>query len=1108
MPAAARLATATALVLALAFALDAQQPDPAKKPPDAPKAAPPPKTPTGVKLPDGTYLWTGDTLPDAVTLSPQELQKLFDQVEQMKKQLATRKTVAPSGCAVRGKVEKRGDTVVVALKLTYSFRTSSPRSAVALGGRRGFLVGASLDGGKLPVLDTGEDGFVALVDSPGDHALALDLEAPVVGRGAKTEVGFDLGLPRAAITTLALELPSEIKTVSLAARTPDPTKTPETRRIPSLDVKRLASAYPLGPVDQVELSWEPPATAAQAAESVRAADFDISAVLTDATIETTARVKPKGATREWRLVTPPNAEVSVERAAGVPAELGPSQPPVVTKPADANRPVWKVELPGSPADWVVVAVVRQPRAKATDAKHRGPFAVGPFAVADVFRQSGTVRAVTAANVRFVAKHGPELRQGEVPGPPEDDRSSIQFKLNTGPTSGTPSFAPLLTLEAHPLQSAVRIKPTYRLRLTDAGWRVRAELRVVPIRQNLDVVTIEVPAEWGTPEASPGEMVNGVDQVKDSPRRALAVKLAAAQKLPFDLVLEATVPVPAGAREFAVPLLRFPGAEEREASLTAVVADGLEVRGSAREWAGEQPLGWGQPLTAVPGADGKTPRAVASVAGKFEGGLSRADLAWQPFRPDLSADVRADVTVHDRQIVVTQQFRLKAADAFAPRVRFKAPAGATGLKATPPLDQVAAGEWSLAAPADAKDATVSVTFALPLPPGEVRKATVGLVQIPAATRTETRVRVWSNATVGRAISADLGAWREVPNEPAVDRDALPALTLLGTGPDLPLVLELRDGVDPAAVAVWVERAAIQVSPTDDGGAALRARFLLKRWLAGAVEVRVPVISPATNPEFQIDGKRVEFATTTEERVYRVPLPEARPGRTAVLEVRYTVPANRPGGASQYLPPVLAATAFAGSVRWLVALPPGAVPLTSDAARVELKWRWRAWLFQPAASSTAEDLDRWFRTGTEPAVGEGVESLLVVQPVPEPLRVRRADRIGFVVGCSLAAFAAGWLASRARGNLAGLLVAALGAAVAAGAVLEPLAASQAAAAVQPGVAALALTLAVQAGFRWYHRSAVTYLPGFTRRPVELEPSSVKPARGGESTGSLVPLGEKPA
>ena len=1099
MPTAARLILAPALVLGLAFALDARQPDPPKKPADPPKAAtaPPPKTPTGVKLPDGTYLWTGDTLPDAVTLSPQELQKLFDQVEQLKKQLAARKAAAPSGCAIRGKVEKRGDTVVVALKLTYTFSTPAPRSAVALGGRRAFLVAATLDGGKVPVLDAGDDGFSVQVEAAGPHTLVLDLEAPVVGRGAKTEVGFDLGLPRAAITTLTLELPPEVKTVGLATRTPDPTKPAETRRAPALDVKRL-TAYPLGPVDQLEVSWEPPAVASQPAENVRSAEFDIGTVLGETTVETTARLKLKGAAREWRLVTPPNTEVTVERAAGSPVELGPVLQPTATKTGDPNRPVWKLDLPGGAADWVVVAVAKQPRPKG----NRGPFPVGPFAVSDVFRQSGTVRATTAANQRLVAKHGPELRQAEAA--PDDDRTTVLFKLNTGPTGGTPSFAPLLTLEAHPLQSALRVKPTYRLRLTEAGWRVRAEARVTPIRQTVEAVTVEVPAEWGTLEASPAEVVNGVEQVKDGPRRTMTVKLTAGQKLPFDFVLDATVPVPAGVREFAVPLLRFPGAEEREASVTAVVADGQEVRGAAREWAGEQPTGWGQVLTAVPGADGKTPKAVTGVTAKFEGGLARADLAWQPYRPDLTAEVRADVTAHDRQIVVVQQFKLKAADALAPRVRLKAPAGATGLKSQPPLDPAGSGEWWLTTPADSKEATATITFALPLPPGEVRKTTVGLVQIPSATRTEARVRVWSNAMVGRTITADLGAWRELPNEPTVEREVLPALTLTGSGADL--VLELRDGADAAAVAVWVERAAIQASATEDGGAAFRARFLLKRWLAGAVEVRLPVTSPATNPEFQIDGKRVEFATTSGERTYRVPLPEARPGRTAVLDVRYAVPANRPGGESLYSPPALAGTAFAGTVRWLVALPPGAVPLTTDGARVEQSWRWRGGTFRPSASSTPDELDRWFRTGTEPAVGDDGDALVAQQAVPEPLRVRRAGRVGFVVGCSLAFFVVGWVLSRVRA--AGWVTAVLCAALAAGAALEPLAASQVAAAVQPGAAALVLVLATVAAFRWYHRAAVTYLPGFTRRPVELEPSSVKPPRGGESTGSLVPLGEKPA
>ena len=185
-----RLVFAPAAFFASAFFLTA-----AAQPPDPKKAADPPTKADGksakdkdlpvVRLPDGTYLWlgnTGDGTDERVTLTPAELQKLLDQVEQLKKQLAARKATAPSGCAVRGKVQKRGEQLVAALTLDCTFRTTAPQTAVALGGRRGFLIAAALDGNRLPVLETTEDGFAVLVEAAGDHKLTLDLEAPVTSR--------------------------------------------------------------------------------------------------------------------------------------------------------------------------------------------------------------------------------------------------------------------------------------------------------------------------------------------------------------------------------------------------------------------------------------------------------------------------------------------------------------------------------------------------------------------------------------------------------------------------------------------------------------------------------------------------------------------------------------------------------------------------------------------------------------------------------------------------------------------------------------------------------------------------------------------------------------
>ena len=138
------------------------------------------------------------------------------------------------------------------------------------------------------------------------------------------------------------------------------------------------------------------------------------------------------------------------------------------------------------------------------------------------------------------------------------------------------------------------------------------------------------------------------------------------------------------------------------------------------------------------------KAATAISGKFEHGIARADLSWQPHRPDLTAEVRADVTVHDRQMVVVQQFKLKAADGFARPVRFRTPTGATGLKSQPPLDPVGPGEWSLTPPADA----MSCGCAVASPAGEASGAT-RIVHADAGIGGVARVQATGHAKAAKA-----------------------------------------------------------------------------------------------------------------------------------------------------------------------------------------------------------------------------------------------------------------------------------------------------------------------------------------------------------------------
>lgn len=1104
-------ALALSALLAGTISLSAQQPvDPLKKsePPKNDKAKDAKDTkdakPLVVKLPDGTFLWLGGNSDgERVTLTPQEFQKLLDRVETLKKDLAARKPTPPSGCAIRARVEKRGEQLVATLKLTYTFRTTQANTAIALGGRRAFLVAASLDNAKLPVLDTGDEGFAVMVEAAGDHSLVLDVEAPVTARGAKAEIGFDFGLPRSPITTLTLDPPAgDVKRVNLATRTLDPT-TPtkvDTRRLTNVDIKQFApnaghAGLPLGPVDSVEVTWDPPASVAQSTDQVQSADFDITTMFTEGFIESTAKVKFHGPAREWKLVAPSTAEVSVERVTGTTGDTGSLQP-VVTKPTDSAKLVWKVEIPAgsAAADWVVTAVVRQPRPKAGTKSVSLP--VGPFAVLDVLRQTGTLKVTAGPHTRFVFKHGPDLRRAEPPGQPDEDNSVAFFRLTTGPTGATAVIVPLLNVEAWPVEGTVRVKPTYRLKLNEAGWHVRAEITVKPIRTEIDTVTIDVPAEWrGLESESDSDFVENVMQGKiEGASRTVTVKLTRFFKTPFEIVLVGNVPIAPGNRDAVVPFPRFPKAVEREATVYATVPDGQEVRGTARGWDGDQPAAWSMPLTGVAGADGKMPKAIASVTGKGELGLARVSLNWQPYRPDISADVRTDVTVADRQIVVSQTIKLRSPDGFPKPVRFHGPPEALGLKASPALDSPSAGVWSYQPLVEAKTTELRVNYALPLVAQEDGSAVfpVGLFWPVDVARTEANVRVWVSSVSGRTVSASSSGWRELPPEPVPDRDSLPAITLAASA-EHPLVLEVRRSTPESAAAVQISRTLIEAGMLEDGSVNYRARFRLQLYLTPAVEVALPdAVGP--NPVARVDGvlaPMVPIDAGEGSRRFRVMLPDGAV-RANVLELNYTLPGTRHAfGETAYQPPLLTSASYIGGTRWLVTEPTDAAPLLfSNRGHAEMRWRQRGVTYTPSAASRAA-MDKWFVQGIEPTAadttnGSEGEPVVVRQNAPEQVRVVRVPWLALVVGCSLVVFLVLIVLTWLPTMISALVVVLTGAAFVVGVVLYPEPASQVVAAGQPGFVLGLLAIVMLAVIRWQVRRRVEHLPGFTRTLPE--PSGV--------------------
>jgi hypothetical protein len=1042
-----------------------------------------------VKLPDGTVVFytanPTDAAPkiDGVVLSAKEYQQLVEQAEQLKKLRETTKPVSPSACHVRGKVDAKGGKPVAKLVVEYSFRTTAPRTVVLLGGQRAAPVAATGTDGKIPLLESTADGLAVVVEQPGEQKVTLELEAAVLPRGGKNELGFEVGLPRAAITSLAFEPPGPaVKKLIVGTRTPEAAapRPPELKRTTDDAARFAGKGVPLGPIDLLEVAWETPTPATPAAtDTALSADADVTVRVDDAQIETTTKLRLKGPAREWLVQLPADAAVTAARANVSNIEAIFASSPAVTRVTDPKLPAWKIQTPDA-GEWVVTAVVRQPRPDAKDAKHPGPYPVGIAFAVGVPKQTGTVRIFAPPTIRLSNyKHSAEVRRQDAAA--GADAPVAAFRYATAAAK-----PPTLEFEARPARGFTAVQPHHRLDLTRDGWRLRTEVRVTPVRTVVEQLTFDLPSGWRDqvvvrPDDRVDEVAVGAEA---NGKRPLTIRLAAGQSEPFALTVETLFPLDDTASDAALPLPKFTGSEERESQLTVTVPDGFTVRGTAAEAAANA-----TPVDLLPATPPKPGAAVPQLAGTFETPLARLDVAWQPYRAELAATARADVTVGERQLTIVETIQFKAADAIGRPIRLKGPVNPLAFQATPAVEPAGGGLWTLTPAADAKEVTLTVSYAVPLPPRVADKpvsADVPLVW-PDATKVTATVRVWG-AAAGRRPANVQGTWEERPPEPTPDRDALPWLTLAAAGGPkaVPLAFDLVESADAGAAVV--ERAVVQTWASADGAVQGRARFLLKRWPAGGIDVELTAAGPPTvfvNKD-RADGLTPLPGGDESARAYRVPLPEARPSRpTLVVELQYALP-PQPAGELLLVPPRVRGAVLQAPAWWQVAVPSRDVPLVFTTALLpDVRWGWRGGLPAPVAGLSPAELDRWFAGGVSPDgeawVGAADDAVTGRQATPATVRVVRVPRLPFVVTCSLLTLIVGLAVSRLRPALVGPTVALWGVLAIAAAVLIPQPAAQMLSAGLPGLLALAVALAVGAAARWLARRRVRYLPTFRREVI---------------------------
>ncbi len=988
-----------------------------------------------VRLPDGSWLWLGPVGDDDRLLIPwKEYNKLLSELEQLRKQVQNRKPIPPSQCMIHVRIERRGNQQVAVVRLQYAFRTTGSQTAVLLGGRRGLLTAASLDGVRLPALESNDDGYVAVVPTAGEHTLVLTMELPVGPRGTKAEPGVEIALPRSPITTLQFDPADQnITQLNLVSRMSDPSqpsRPAELRRMTAVPVQQLlpqggsSHGYPLGPIESLEITWPLPPLA-PAGDAVQTAEAAVTVEFTDSHVETTGRILLRGPARKWRLLTPPQGVVTAERASG---EFASGTAPIIQRLGGGAKNEWQVEFPPGTAvtDWVITVSLRQPRPRPEDPAYRGPYTIGPLKVMDVVQYSGTLRLVAPPHHRFAVRPRPELRRVESPAA-EDDRSLAVFRWHSG---GTLGVAPLLTVEIHPLRGHLLVQPQYQLHYTPLGWRVRADVKIHPVRREIDAVLLEIPAAWRNVEAAPPEIVDGLqtDVAAVGFWRQLAQRLAPPQYIPMvirltntyrqplELTLNATVPIAATAAAM-VPLPYFPNASVTECNVEVIGPESGDIQGEWREWEGTTIARWSQPLSRLAASSSSFPRGRVQLSGKTDRAAAAVYLNVQQARQDIRLANRVDVTVQDRQIVVQQTLRVRGAEALPQQLHLDGPTAAAGLSSRPPLEASVPGQWRWPIPAEQREAVVQLSYSLPGGPSPaVNRWTVPFFQLREAAESETIVRVWSATTVPHRIRVVLDdGWRELPPELVPEQEAVPLGTLLSTQSTRAVQLEMTP-VEEKAALVWVDRGVLQAWAGADGVVRYRVRLLVRRWAVPAAEVllRRPVPQPMA---WYLNGRAVQaelLAVEGETHRYRVPLPDSSSGG-ALLEIRYAQ-ASPKGSEVVCDPPELNHAVWNGPLRGHILLPPFRLPLWLSGA--EPLWEWMRPIGRNISDpAVAVSLEQWLQDRrSAPLSPQGdaevaAEAVAFQQLAPGTIRLRHVPRGEWTIGSSLVlilmVLLAGWL-----------------------------------------------------------------------------------------------------
>jgi len=1038
--------------------------------------------------------------PKMILMAPEEYQKLQERLAFLEKQLKSEKKTAHA-CKLTGRLE--GDFVV--LRAEFAFTTEQPDTAVFLG-----LLGAHLtDEGELdrrvPLLEFGDEGLFVKVEKEGTHQLALNLKAPVSFKRsvATTPVGsgersFDLGLPGAAVTTLALDLPSGVK---------------EVRWNDTLEKPRGPNHWELalGKIKTLTVSWKEMVSLPGKAPMLTA-DSQINIKLDENQILLNADITLedlRGQTKEWQLLLPHNGKVDVKAPSGLSFDL---------LYPDGNRPYHIIRLAEPSAERVLVNVeVRYPR---PFPEPRLP--IGPFFALGTFRQEGIIIVnappETLHGQRLVFHRFGDIYPRDIPKGSADVAAIFKFWNVPGldrPPQGSPSKTSLeLELQsAKSLADAsvdhyLQVKPTARGWLIDVTTSI--QMKSKPDFLDIQLPRLQVP-RFGLLGVSPGApFPAAVPWLPIAPRSDKNI----AQAVPLSFTCEEDglkLASPDALRKARLAWNRFSGNELKLIGKYLVPegvdrvridlprpVDVLDRGGKVRIKANEQ-------LELFVGAAGSEGPALE----KHEAQLTwdtfpeNVEIAWKPYRPEFRVAGLTDIWLHNRGAEVKQQLSFtvparaaRTGSSQSAQLRLRVPRGVTELAVVSggklithdPGNETA---WILpsAEPLTRTEIQLRYDFSLPEKVGQVPASFKRVVQVPLvwpeeATRQDAKVRVWSEAGTNPLLVEPLHTqetWRDHGIEFVPGSEVLPALVLRGTGLNLPLALRLVEATSARLPALVCDRGLVQVTIDEEGNHRYRVRYWVQKLNARRLDVEFPMPAAHCLLNVWLDKKKINNWELLEPmpNVAQIPVQPRLYHQPIVLEIEYKLPASFTASKrfwrTTLYAPQFRGEEFLGRIRWQVSLPFswfGLVP----GGKLDYHWGIQGWLLAPEPTLTSDDQEYWPEANDTPAHVR----LAFSRTGQESVQLLHLGRQLWLLLCSgvLLAIGLALFVLPFTRRTSWLVVAGLGSGALAVGLLWPGWMPALVFGCQPGVLVLIVLLGIQWMLQENYRRKLVFMPGFNR------------------------------